>query len=123
MIIGIGCDLVRVARFESWEGNIGKLERFFHPDEVRYCRSQESGAAASLAARFAAREAFAKALGCGLGAFALADAWVTPDADGRPVLMLRSAARTALERSGGTKVHLSLAHERDYAMATVVVES
>ncbi|MDR0584105.1 MAG: holo-ACP synthase [Treponema sp.] len=123
MIAGIGVDIVHVRRMERWHGIPGLLERYFHPRELAAALSRGSGASLSLAARFAAKEAFGKALGTGLAGIVLKDIVVINQHNGRPEIHARGTARAALEKSGADRVHLSLAHERDNAVAMVVLES
>ncbi len=122
MILGIGVDIARNSRFALWLEDRQKLERFFHSEEIAYCLEQGPGSAASLAARFAAREAFAKALGRGFRDFPLKDVWVSRDGQGRPNLNTAGKAREAANARGVKAIHLSLSHERDYAVAMVVIE-
>jgi len=119
MIKGIGVDIVSVGRLERWLGDSGLLERFFHPEELAACRSR----AASLAARFAAKEAFVKALGTGFRGMALKDIIVTNQANGKPEMQVRGAALDALVKNGANKIHISLTHERENAVAMVVLEA
>lgn len=123
MILGIGTDLVEIARMQVlWKRHGERLtQRMLHPLE----RSQlpRTRAAGFLARRFAAKEALAKALGCGIGAdMALAEAGVTHNARGRPQFVLEGRARRTVESLGGGAIHLSISDERDYAQAFVVVE-
>ncbi|MDR2110293.1 MAG: holo-ACP synthase [Spirochaetaceae bacterium] len=122
MIVGIGVDVVRVCRLEHWRTIPGLLERYFHPGELAYALSRGNGAAPSLAARFAAKEALGKALGTGLAGIVLKDIMVRTLRGGRPELAVFGTARAALEKSGARKIHISLTHERDNAMAMVVLE-
>ena len=121
MIRGIGVDIVRTERFRHWLEDRKKLNRFFHSREIEWCLSQHDGAA-SLAVRYAAREAFAKALGTGLRNLSFSDVWVNRDEQGKPFLCLSDRAMKALENSGASNTHISLSHERDYAVALVVIE-
>lgn len=123
MIRGIGVDITSVARFERWCADDRLLSRFFHPQEVGDCRRQGAAAAMALAARFAAKEAFGKALGTGLRGFRLHEVQVVNDRLGRPFLTLHGRARRVFEAAGGGAVHLSLAHERENAVAMVVIEA
>jgi len=102
--------------------NPGILERFFHPLEVETARSRNKGMALSLAARFAAKEAFGKALGTGMAHFALREVAVVNDANGRPEIKLEGNALRAFERAGGGTIHLSMTHEGDNAVAVVIIE-
>uniref|UniRef100_A0A806K280 Holo-[acyl-carrier-protein] synthase n=1 Tax=uncultured bacterium contig00007 TaxID=1181499 RepID=A0A806K280_9BACT len=122
MITGIGIDVVQVKRMEHWLGNAGILERYFHPAELEYVSSRGDGAALSLAARFAAKEAFGKALGIGFTNITLKDIMVSNNQIGRPEIKLFFSAQEALKRSGADTVHVSLTHEKDNAIAMVVLE-
>ncbi len=124
MILGVGIDLVEVARFEASLGAWGgRLERrLFTPAEAAYCRAQRR-AGLAFAARFAAKEAFVKALGTGLaGGIRWVDVEVRRDGRGRPVLGLEGAARAEADGRGVRAAHLSLAHDSGYAVAVVVLE-
>jgi holo-[acyl-carrier protein] synthase len=122
MISGIGVDVVHVSRMERWRRTRGLLERFFHPRELSDALSRGSGADLSLAARFAAKEAFGKALGTGLAGIVLKDIMVINQHNGRPEIQVLGTARSALEKTGANRLHVSLTHERDNAIAMVVLE-
>ena len=122
MIRGIGVDAVHVRRMERWRRIPGILERYFHPDELVTAISRGGGADLSLAARFAAKEAFGKALGTGLAGLVLKDIMVINKYNGRPEIQVLGTALAALEKSGANRVHISLTHERDNAIAMVVLE-
>ena len=123
MIAGIGIDIVHVRRLERWQKIPGLLERFFHSDELLSARNKGAGAALSLAARFAAKEAFGKALGTGLKGIVLKDIVVVNRHNGSPVIEVFGTARRALEKSGAGRIHISLTHERDNAVAMIVLET
>ncbi|WP_019625619.1 holo-ACP synthase [Thioalkalivibrio sp. ALJT] len=123
MILGIGTDLVQVARMRAmWERHGRRLaERILHPLEQADLPSVEP--AGFLARRFAAKEALAKALGCGIGAdMALAEAGVTHDPRGRPEFVLVGRVRATANRLGVRTIHLSISDECEYAQAFVVLE-
>jgi holo-[acyl-carrier protein] synthase len=122
MITGIGVDIVHVRRLERWQKIPGLLERYFHPDELLSALNKGSGAALSLAARFAAKEAFGKALGTGLKGIVLKDIVVVNRYNGGPVIEVFGTARRALEKSGAGRIHVSLTHERDNAVAMIILE-
>ncbi len=122
MIRGIGIDIVRTSRLDAWLGDEGLLERFFHPDELAAVFERGHDKVLSLAARFAAKEAFGKALGTGLMHFNLREVQVMNDELGKPDMVLHGRARQAFEACGGVSVFVSLAHERDNAVAVVVIE-
>jgi holo-[acyl-carrier protein] synthase len=123
MIRGIGVDVVHVDRMKRWRSISGLLERYFHPDELSAALAKGTGMELSLAARFAAKEAFGKALGTGLTGIVLKDIMVVNRHNGRPEVWLFGTALAALEKSGASRVHISLTHERDNAIAMVVLES
>ena len=122
MITGIGVDIVNVQRMRRWRQVPGLLERFFHPQELSASLSRGRAADLSLAARFAAKEAFGKALGTGLEGIVLKDIMVENSHNGRPEIKVFKTALSALEKSGANRMHLSLTHERDNAVAMVVME-
>jgi holo-[acyl-carrier protein] synthase len=121
--VGFGVDAVFIPRFEKWTGNQKLLERFFDPEEIRACRERGEGMINSLAARFAAKEAFGKALGTGFSGFGLKDVVVKNRAGKAPVMELSGKALNLIREKGAVNVHLSLTHERDIAFAAVILES
>ena len=62
MIIGTGIDIVKVERFAKWGEKLNFLNRFFHPEEVKYILDRKTNKTEAIAARFAAKEALGKAL-------------------------------------------------------------
>jgi holo-[acyl-carrier protein] synthase len=122
MITGVGIDVVQVKRMEGWREKPGLLERYFHSSELAAVVSRGASAYLSLAARFAAKEAFGKALGTGLSNIVLKDIMIINRDNGRPEMHLSGTALAALENSGANRVHISLTHERDNAVAMVVLE-
>ncbi|MEW5701498.1 MAG: holo-ACP synthase [Candidatus Zixiibacteriota bacterium] len=124
MIIGIGIDMVDIARMrrELEQGQAGFRETIFSPDEIAYCESQRYPAR-HYAARFAAKEAFLKALGTGLsGGIAWRDVSVNRDRDGAPQLVLAGVAEAHAREQGVRDVRLSMTHTSDLAMAQVVLQ-
>ena len=120
--MGVGIDVVHVYRLRRWEKVPGLLERFFHPDELQAALPKGESGILSLAARFAAKEAFGKALGTGLHGFSLKEMSVMNDELGKPHFHLYDRAQEALDKLGGREVFVSLSHERDNALAVVVIE-
>ena len=104
-----------------WREQPGLLRRYFHPEEIEAVLLRGAGADQSLAGRFAAKEAFGKALG-GFEGIVLKDIMVVNRRNGRPGLSVVNTAADALRKNGADRVHLSLSHERDYAVAMVVLE-
>jgi holo-[acyl-carrier protein] synthase len=122
MITGVGIDIVEIKRMEHWLINKKLLERYFHSEELEYILSRGKSAVLSLAARFAAKEAFGKALGTGLVNIALKDIQVICNPDGKPEIRLYRTAQKALEKSGAARAHISLSHERENAIAMIILE-
>lgn len=123
MILGIGIDVVHVRRMKRWQRMPGLVERFFHPEETAAARGRGPAAEAlSLSARFAAKEAFGKALGTGLSGIKLQEIRVSNNHNGKPCIALEGRAERAFREMGGERVHLSLTHESDNAIAMVVIE-
>jgi holo-[acyl-carrier protein] synthase len=122
MILGLGVDIVHVSRIRHWVSNPGLLARFFHPDEIAAVHMRGETAALSLAARFAAKEAFGKALGTGLSGLRLRDILVINNYNGKPDMLLYGDALARLQAKGGRRVHVSLTHESENAVAVVIIE-
>ena len=122
MIVGTGIDIVKNERLKDWLVSEKLLERFFHPDEVVYVKEKGKSALQSLAARFAAKEAFAKALGTGFKDFSLKEICVKNSPSGKPDLFVYGNALEAKNRIGADKIHLSLSHESEYTIAMVILE-
>jgi holo-[acyl-carrier protein] synthase len=115
VIIGVGIDVVDVDRFvQTLERTPGLRDRVFTDVEAAKPPS-------SLAARFAAKEALAKALGAPAGMH-WRDAEVTTDADGRPWLSITGTVADRAAELGVRNMHLSLSHDAGIASAVVVLE-
>ncbi|MDX1674914.1 MAG: holo-ACP synthase [Longimicrobiales bacterium] len=124
MIAGIGLDLVRVDRMRRFHQRWGQrgLARVFTARELDYCLGHVDPAS-SLAARFAAKEAFFKAVGTGWGVGgALVEVEVRRGATGDPDLAVRGRAAETLARNGARHVHVTLTHTADTAAAVVILE-
>ena len=121
---GIGLDLCEINRFERiLEKGDGFLRRYFTQEEQAYLAGRGNTAAQSAAAMFAAKEAFLKAVGVGIGGgIALSEISVAHEENGRPSYVLTGAAREALASRGATQAWLSLSHETGMAAAVCVVE-
>jgi holo-[acyl-carrier protein] synthase len=121
---GLGTDVVEVARIAHLVERHGArfLDRVFRPPEQAVLTRTPAAAAAALAARWAAKEALIKALGPHAAGVPYRDVEVTRDAHGVPGLRLHGPAAAALRRAGARRALVSLSHEREYAVATVVLE-
>ncbi|TDU06104.1 holo-[acyl-carrier protein] synthase [Streptomyces sp. 846.5] len=121
MIIGVGIDVAEIARFEASLLRTPNLaERLFTEAELLLPSGERRGAA-SLAARFAAKEALAKALGAP-GGMAWTDAEVSTEPSGRPLLSVRGTVAARAEQLGVRSWHLSLSHDAGVASAVVIAE-
>lgn len=118
MILGIGIDIVRIPRIaamaERWRDRF--LDRVFTTGEKEYCLKKHSPHP-SLAARFAAKEAFFKASGA--ASLSWRDIEVINADNGRPAIALHG---NALEKFQSARIHLTLSHDGDYAIAQVTIE-
>lgn len=122
MMLGIGCDIVDVSRIKKAIANERFVNRVFAEKEIAYCAERGEQAAQSFAARFAAKEAFLKALGTGLRDGKLADICVVNDELGKPELLLSGIFGEMVEAKGIKHLHLTLSHTKDVATAYVVLE-
>ncbi len=99
------------------------VERVFTPEERAYCQAKGAAAAQSFAARFAAKEAFLKALQTGWrGKITWHDIEIISGANNFPHLEIRNEAKSILEDLGANRVHLSMSHTTDHAIAQVILE-
>jgi holo-[acyl-carrier protein] synthase len=125
MIVGSGIDVVEIERIQRSVDRFGSrfLNRVYTPAEQAYC-TRKRNAAESLAARFAAKEAGAKALGTGISrGVNWLEIEVTREPGGRPELRFHGRAAERAARMRVTHAALSLTHTRDLAVASVVLES
>jgi holo-[acyl-carrier protein] synthase len=124
MILGHGIDVTEIARIEEAVARFGDrfLERTFCAAEIAYCRPMAIPGP-HFAARFAAKEAVAKAFGVGIGGqVGWRDVEVTRDAEGRPSIVLHGAAQQLAATRGVARVHLALSHAAGCAWASVILE-
>jgi len=124
MLLGIGSDLIEIARIEASIERFGErfLYRVFTPGEIAYCQRKRN-AAESFAARFAAKEAGAKALGTGIShGIAWPEIEVQREPSGRPSLHWSGRALDRATALGVRRTSLTLTHSREIAMAVVAVE-
>lgn len=125
MTVRPGIDLVECARIERAIAQQGEafLARVFTAAERDYCE-RHARSAPPFAARWAAKEAVAKALGCGIGAEAsLVEIEVTRDAAGQPGILLHGTAAATAAEQGVREIRLSLTHTEHYAAAVAVIVS
>lgn len=124
MILGTGIDMIEVERVaDRVARNSGFKEMVFSGSEIAYCESK-AFPAEHFAARFAAKEAFLKAIGSGWGSgIALNEIEIGHDAQGKPLLILSGNTAIALAARGIRGMHVSLSHLKSYATAIVILES
>lgn len=123
-IAGVGVDLARIDRFRRLLAaqKTGVIDRIFTAGEKAYALARKDPAP-FLAVRFAAKEAFLKALGLGLRqGISWQDMDVVKDDLGCPSLSLSGRAAQIVRERGVSAVHLSYSHDGDYGVATVVLE-
>jgi holo-[acyl-carrier protein] synthase len=120
---GIGIDIIEIDRIKEAVENYGEsfLNKVFTEKELKYCRNRKALKYPELAVRFAAKEAYAKALGTGIAGFARnnhgikwKDMEIVNNSHGKPLLSVKGQLYD--------KAHVSLSHSRDYAVASVYIE-
>jgi|SRR5215472_5552793 len=124
MIVGTGVDIAEVARIEAAVERYGErfLKRVFTSEEIRYCTSK-ANAGERLAARFAAKEAAMKAIGTGLRrGVTWQDVEVVRLSGGRPGIRLNGKAAEFAAALGCKRIHLSISHTEEQAIAYVILE-
>jgi len=124
MILGIGVDIVEVARIRAAVDRYGEhfIRRVFTPAETAYCRKC-AHPEQRFSTRFAAKEALLKALGTGwTGGLRFADVEVTNNELGAPSVQLHGEARAVADRMGVQRILVTLSHHRDFAVAQVLLE-
>lgn len=119
MIDGVGIDNLEIARFDRLIENTVFLDRVFSCAERAYISSRNKQAAATAAGLFCAKEAFSKAVGCGLSHSLLEQTEIDRDASGKPFIRLSGALA---ERFAGFRIHLSITHSNLIASAVVILE-
>jgi holo-[acyl-carrier protein] synthase len=124
MIVGSGIDIVNIDRIESLMARWGGLflDRVFTEREILWCR-QRTRPSECFAIRFAAKEAFLKAIGLGLrDGIHWTDIEVESNPLGKPLLSFHRKAKELLEIHRICKALLTLSHDRPYAVAHVILE-
>lgn len=122
MIFGIGTDIIEISRIRHLIDGYGVrfLNRIFTAAEISHCQ-QLSVPAASFAARWAAKEAFFKALGTGMRSpHSWHDIVILNDNLGKPLISLAGKSARQLKNAS---CHVSLSHSEEYATAVVIIEN
>jgi holo-[acyl-carrier protein] synthase len=126
MIVGIGTDLVEIARMrKALEQSTGTrfLERILTPAERELAVKRKGRLAEFAAGRFAAKEAIVKALGCGIGKqVGFQDVEVLPDALGKPGCRIAAEALVRAGHASSVRIHISITHTEAMASAYAIVE-
>lgn len=127
-VVGIGTDLVSIGRISKLLDRHGKrfVDRCFRSGdlsaEAPYREEALSSDPILLAGRWAAKEAFLKALGTDVGGIPYRDMEVKKTSGGSVELVLHDRAHRALVEAGGNRIHLTISHEREFAVASVLIE-
>lgn len=122
MIVGIGCDIIEIERIARAIKSESFIRRVFTAEEAAYCQRRGQQAAASFAARFAAKEAVLKALGTGLREGSLQEIAVDNDGLGKPLVQLSGHFAILAKQLGVKNIQISLSHSRELATAYVIME-
>ena len=125
MILSIGIDIVEVYRIAETLARTPRFtERVFTETERAYCDAKGVAAPQSYAGRFAAKEAFLKALKTGWrGKITWHDIEILSDNDGVPSLRISGEAATLFEKTGAVRSHISISHTAEHAVAQVIFEN
>jgi len=124
MILGVGTDIIEVARIQASYERFGErfVNRILLDNEIAYCLSHKSPAP-FIAARFAAKEAISKAFGTGIGAkLGWQDMEVGRRESGEPYVILHGDGQKLLQERGGRVVLISLSHTQQHATAMAILE-
>ncbi|MFN0277722.1 MAG: holo-ACP synthase [Pyrinomonadaceae bacterium] len=124
MIVSTGIDIVEVYRIRQTIARTPRfLNRVFTANERAYCEGKGEAMWRSYAGRFAAKEAFLKALKTGWrGKITWQDVEIVSDPDGVPLLNITGAAKKILDKHEANRTHVSIAHTADHAVAQVILE-
>jgi holo-[acyl-carrier protein] synthase len=125
MILGLGIDIIEVARIRNSHERFGErfLQRILRPAEIAYCLSYRDPAP-FLAARFAAKEAISKAFGTGIGQhLSWQDMEVARKDSGEPFVILHENSQTLLQKRGAKQILISISHTQNYAAVVAILES
>lgn len=123
MVFGIGTDIIETARVaDKLRRTEGLKKRVFTPREIAYCESKAKSAQ-HFAARFAAKEAFLKAIGTGWRrGYRFVDIEILNNEKGKPEILVQGKVKDFCQENGITGFHVTLSHIKDLAKAVVVLE-
>lgn len=122
MIVGIGVDIIEINRIEkAMNRSPNFITKMFSKNEIEYLKSRNMRAE-SVAGRFAAKEAVSKALGTGFLEFDFKDIEIDRTTLGKPIVFLKGKAKKLDKKWGKYKIHLSISHSKENAIAYAVLE-
>ena len=124
LIVGCGIDLVEIKRIEKIIKRWGEsfTKKIFTSQERVYCENQNNKYQ-SYAARFAAKEAFLKALGLGMRGVSWKEMEVENNQLGKPTIMTSGKLKPIISKNKVDKIYLTISHTKDYAIAEVILET
>lgn len=125
MTIGLGTDIVEISRIKKAVEKSGEtfLNKVYTTQEISAYSKRNTSGYSYLAGRWAAKEALAKALGCGIGEnCSLTDIDISSTPSGSPALTLSGNAKKYADHLGVNNILVSVSHEANYAVATVLLE-
>ncbi|MBP2033503.1 holo-[acyl-carrier protein] synthase [Clostridium algifaecis] len=122
MILGVGVDIVEIARIKNAvDKHSNFMNKLFNDEEIKYLNSRNCRPE-FIAGRFAAKEAVSKALGTGFRGFDFKDIFIDRTTEGKPTAVLRGKAKLLTKDYESYKIHLSISHEISTAVAFAVME-
>lgn len=122
MIFGVGVDIVEIRRIkEAIDKHTNFIERIFSKNEIEYLKVRNLRPE-FVAGRFAAKEAIVKAMGTGFNGFEFKDVEIDRTASGKPIVVLKGKAKMIAQKCGNYKIHLSISHGIDNAIAYATME-
>ncbi len=122
LIVGVGVDIIEISRIkDAAEKNTSFIEKIYTENEIEYLKSRNFRPE-YLAGRFAAKEAISKALGTGIFQYSMREIEIDRNANGKPVVILRGKAKQIAQKFGDYKIHISISHSRENAVAYAVLE-
>lgn len=125
LIVGMGIDIIEVPRIAKQldSGAENFIHRIFTEDEVRYCEGKLRNKAQNYAVRFAAKEAFFKAIGTGWrNGLSWRDIAMINDELGKPSIVVSGQAQKIIEALHVSKIHVSVSHLKQVAVAIIILE-
>ena len=118
-MIGIGTDIIEIVRIKKAAQNERFLQRYFTKEELLFLKEKK---AESIAGNFAAKEAVAKAFGTGFRGFGPKDIAILRDKNGCPFVALSNKAQEIAKQQGIEKIHISISHNKENAIAFAVAQ-